>query len=223
VTAQERWLAAQWPRVRSYLPQPPTRVIELGCGRLGGFVPRLRNHGYDAIGVDPVAPEGQDYRQTEFERSDLPEPVDAVIACTSLHHVSDPDEVLDGIADELAPHGVVVVVEWDWESFDEPTARWAFERLDTSGSESWLHRHRDGWADSGEAWEGYLRGWAAHHGLHSAARLISGLDRRFERLNSLRGPYLFSELSDTSEDDERAAIEAEEIQALRLDYVGRLA
>ena len=212
-----------WPTIRSHLPHPPAQIIELGCGRRGGFVPRLREEGYEALGVDPVAPEGECYRQREFEHGDLPRPVAGVIACTSLHHVADPDEVLDRVADVLAPDGVVVVVEWDWESFDEATARWAFERLDASGNERWLHRHRDGWTASDQPWEDYLRGWASDHGLHSAAALIRGLDQRFERLTSVRGPYLFTELSHTSEAEERAAIDAGAIRALRLDYAGRRA
>jgi 2-polyprenyl-3-methyl-5-hydroxy-6-metoxy-1,4-benzoquinol methylase len=39
------------------LPAPPARVLEIGCGPLGGFVPMLRASGYDATGVDPRAPE----------------------------------------------------------------------------------------------------------------------------------------------------------------------
>jgi SAM-dependent methyltransferase len=222
MTAQERWLAALWPRIHSHLPQPPASVIELGCGRLGGFVPWLREDGYEALGVDPAAPEGKCYRQAEFEETDLPQAVDAVIACTSLHHVADPNEVLDRIATVLAPGGVVVVVEWDWENFDEATARWSFDRLDMSGSKGWLHRHREGWSASGEDWQEYLRTWAGQHGLHTASSLVNGLDQRFARLTCARGPYLFSELSETSEADERAAIEAGTIQALRVEYVGRL-
>ena len=54
-----RWLAATWPFVRVSLPEPPGRVIEIGCGDLGGFVPDLRRAGYDAVGVDPEAPAGE--------------------------------------------------------------------------------------------------------------------------------------------------------------------
>lgn len=222
MTAQERWLAALYPAIRSYLPGPPGLLIELGCGPLGGFVPRLRGEGYETIGVDPVAPDGEGYQQTEFEQGDLPEAVAGVIACTSLHHVADPDAVLDRVAEVLAPGGRVVVVEWDWEGFDEATAHWSFERLDPSGPESWLTRHRDGWAASGQSWEDYLQGWATHHGLHSAARLVTGLDERFRRLSCTRGPYLFSELMGTGPDDELSSIEAGMIRALRVDYVGQL-
>ena len=50
------------PVVRARLPEAPARVVELGCGPLGGLVPGLRAAGYDAVGVDPAAPDGDEYR-----------------------------------------------------------------------------------------------------------------------------------------------------------------
>lgn len=223
MTPEQRRLTALWPKVRSYLPPPPAGILELGCGRLGGFVPRLRDIGYAVVGIDPVAPEGDGYRRIQFEESDLlPGQLEGLLACTSLHHVSEPDEVLDKIATAMAPGGLVVVVEWDWEAFDEATARWCFERLGPSDPETWLHRRRDEWTASGRAWEQYFRGWAEHHGLHSARRLLRHLDERFERLILDRGPFFFPELFDTSEADELDAINAQRIRAARIDYVGRL-
>jgi trans-aconitate methyltransferase len=98
-------LAAVWPFVRRQLPSAPARVLEVGCGSLGGLVPALLEAGYDAIGVDPAAPEGPVYQQVEVERYDPPWPVDCVVASTSLHHVADLDEVLDRLAALLVPGG----------------------------------------------------------------------------------------------------------------------
>ena len=72
----------------------------------------LEATGYTATGVDPEAPPGPGYRQDEFERSELPCGLDAVIACTSLHHVAGLNEALDLVHALLAPGGVIVVVEW---------------------------------------------------------------------------------------------------------------
>jgi len=196
--------------------------VEIGCGRLGGFVPRLREGGYEAVGIDPVAPEGDSYRQLEFEQSDLPPQPDGIVACTSLHHVAEPGDVLDKVANALSPAGLVIVVEWDWEGFDEPTAQWCFERLGSPEQESWLHHRRDEWASSGRTWDDYFRSWADKHGLHGARRLLRDLDQRFERVICRGGPYFFSELSDTSESDELDAINAGRIRAGRIDYVGRV-
>src|SRR5690349_6839502 len=71
VTSDERWLAAVWPFVRDRLPAPPGGVVEIGCGPLGGFVPRLRSAGYDATGADPEAPAGPWYRQVDRKSTRL--------------------------------------------------------------------------------------------------------------------------------------------------------
>lgn len=221
MSSKQRWLDTMWPRVRSELPDPPAAVVDVGCGSLGGFVPALEDDGYRALGVDPNAPEGTSYRRVEFERSDATT-ADAVIACTSLHHVGDPAVVIDRIADSLPPGGTVVVVEWDWESFDEASARWGFERLDLGDEpKGWLTGAHERWLASGLRWDEYLTGWAGVHGLHGASTLVRELDRRFARVRCDRGPYLFSDLPGTSEADEARAIDAGEIRALRIEYVGR--
>ena len=164
---------------------------------------------------------GREYRRVEFERLDEPPgTLSAVVASTSLHHVADPVQVLDGIAGLLAPGGRVVVLEWDWEAFDEPTAEWCFERL-RAGEDGWLHRHRNGWAASGGPWSAYLRGWADEHGIHGAALLLGLLGERFRLERPAYGPYLFADLAGTTEADEQAAIDAGEIRATRVQAVGR--
>ena len=217
----ERWLATVWPVVREWLPAAPARVLEIGCGPLGGFLPWLRSRGYAAIGVDPEAPEGDDFRRVEFERLDLDGGVDAVIASASLHHVADPAEVVDRIAGILAPGARVIVIEWDWEAFDERTAEWCFARLDGDGEHDWLRHHRDRWVASELPWSEYLAGWARDERIHPAAELLPLLDERFRREHLAAGPYLFADLAGTSEEDETAAIAAGEIRATRVDFVGR--
>ena len=124
MTSDERWLAANWPFVRAWLPAAPARVLEIGCGPLGGFVSMMEAAGYQATGVDPEAPPGPSYRQAEFERHAVPDQLDAIVACTSLHHVADLAAVLDLAAQAPVPGGRAVVVEWARERFDEATASW---------------------------------------------------------------------------------------------------
>jgi SAM-dependent methyltransferase len=221
VTQAERWLAATWPVVRAALPDPPARVVELGCGTVGGHVPMLLAEGYEALGVDPEAPEGAEYRRVEFERlEDPPAEAAAIVASASLHHVEDPRVVLDAIGRALAPGGRVIVVEWDWEAFDRPTSDWCFRRLGPDDDGGWLHRHRDAWVASGTSWDDYLRGWAKEHRIHPARELLALLAERFRLDPPVRGPYFFADLDGTTEDDEARAIEAGEIRAARLDVVG---
>jgi SAM-dependent methyltransferase len=197
-------------------------VVEIGCGSLGGFVPMLRSSGYEAVGVDPEAPDGEEYRRVEFERAELFGDVDAVVASTSLHHVADPAEVLDRVTGTLARAGMLVVIEWAWEAFDEPTAEWCFQRLGSDGEPGWLRRRRAEWLASGRPWSAYLREWAQREQLHAAEKLVRLLDERFDREHLARGPYFFADLGDTTAEEEQGAIDAGQIRATRIDYVGRL-
>jgi SAM-dependent methyltransferase len=221
MTPEERWLAAVWPFVRHNLPAPPAAVTEIGCGPLGGFVARMRSAGYQAAGVDPEAPDGPWYRRAEFESYDHPEPVQAVVACTSLHHVADVGAVLDLTAAALVPGGTVIVVEWARERFDEAAARWCFDRLRPAADHpSWLQRRQEEWLASGLPWRDYCEAWAQEEGLHAGEDIVRELDDRFDRQSRTYGPYFFPDLAGITEDDEQAAIDGGAIQASRISYTG---
>jgi SAM-dependent methyltransferase len=225
VAIDERWLASVWPFVLAQLPPAPASVLEVGCGTLGGFVPRLQEGGYEAVGVDRNAPAGERYRHIDFEHYEPSPPVDVIVACRSLHHVGDLDEILGRVAAALHPGGAVAIVEWAWERFDEETARWCFERLGaTTASEEpgWLQRRRDGWSASGRDWHEYFGDWAEQGHLTRSDRIIAGLDARFERTLLEYAPYFYSDLPVTSEQAERDAIDAGEIRATGIRYAGTL-
>jgi len=184
-------------------------------------VPAARALGYAAEGVDPQAPDDSGYHRVEFEQYQPAERVEAVVACTSLHHVADLDPVLDHVRDTLRPGGVLVVVEWARECFDGATAEWCFARLASDADAGWLHRHRDQWRASGLPWPDYLASWATTEGLHTGEQILAGLDTRFERRLSGVSPYLFPDLADTTEADEQAAIDTGTIQAGGIRFVGQ--
>jgi SAM-dependent methyltransferase len=218
--ADRRWLAATWPFVRQYLPPPPCRVLDVGCGPLGGFVPALRTEGYDAQGVDPEAPEGPHYHQVDFEEYDARQPAAAIVASTSLHHVSDLDTVVELITQRLDPGGVLVVAEWARERFDEATARWCFDRL-ADDDPGWLHRRRDEWLASGQSWDAYLDGWVRTEGMHTGQDILRSLATRFDTRLLTEGPYFFPDLGGVAAVDEQAAIDTGLIRANGIRYVGR--
>ena len=221
MTPDERWLAAVWPSVRAPLPAPPAHVLEIGCGPLGGFVPMLRAGGYGATGIDPEAPEGAGFRRVGFEDYQPSHPADAIIACTSLHHVADLGHVLDLAAVALVPAGVLVVVEWARERFDEATAGWCFARLPAPGEDrGWLNDRYEQWQASGRPWDVYCRSWADGEGLHSGEDILRELRVRFETRELGYGAYFFPDLTGTSEADELAAIDSGQILANRIQYHG---
>jgi SAM-dependent methyltransferase len=182
----------------------------------------LRQAGYDAVGIDPQAPEGNDYVRVEFEQFEPQRPVDAIVASRSLHHVADIDHVLDRALAALRPGGVIVVAEWAWERFDDATAEWCFARLDPSPEDEhdWLQRRREGWLASRQTWQTYFEEWACGHGLTRSDRILAGLDARFERTLCAYAPYFFADLAEGFESEEQAAIEAGRIRATGLRYAG---
>jgi hypothetical protein len=116
----------------------------------------------------------------------------------------------------------VVVVEWARERFDEATAQWCFDRLRPQFDDhDWLRHRYEEWRVSGRSWDDYCRGWAADERLHAGADIVRELDARFGRQLLSYGPYFFADLASVSEEGEQAAIDAGEIQAGRIEYVGQ--
>jgi SAM-dependent methyltransferase len=223
VIPRDRWLAATWPFVLDQLPPAPATVLEIGCGSAGGFVPNLIRAGYLAAGIDPHAPDGPDYHRVEFENHPVAAPVDVIVACTSLHHVGDLDRVLAKVAADLRPAGTLVVVEWGWELFDEPTARWCFARLpepDPDGKPSWLHELHKHWVDSAQSWPDFSARWATAEGMHTGREIFTALQARFDTRSYDEVPYFFPDLAEVTEAMEQAAIDAGQIRAAGSHYVG---
>jgi SAM-dependent methyltransferase len=220
VKSYEDWFAYTWRFVQPALPAAPATVLEIGCGRFGGFVPRLLAAGYDAVGVDPNAPDGLQYAQCEFEKYDGPT-ADVIIACTSLHHAADLDLALD----QVARAQLVVVIECAHERFDERTAQWCFAHLSNDGEQEpgWLHTHQEQFADSGLPWDAYRDAWVEREGLHHADRIVAGLDARFDRATYAEGPYYFADLDRVPAEAEQAAIDAGLINPVGVYYVARAA
>jgi SAM-dependent methyltransferase len=214
----------------------PARVLEVGCGA-GELARALDRAGHAVTAIDPHLPvfereaEGPDFREVGIEGFSEPGPFDHVVAILSLHHVEDLSGAVDKMAGLLRAGGSLVVIEFAWDRLDGNTAGWALERLpETPPPEhtSWLE-HCCG-APRGvphEGGEGHhpathenVAGWAREHGLHDSRLMREALARRFAETLFEWGPYLYSELDDTSEADELVAIEAQEINATGFRYVG---
>jgi hypothetical protein len=127
------------------LPPAPARVLEVGCGEHGGVVPALVEAGYDALGVDPDAPEGERFRRVDFREVDGE--FDAVVAGRVIHHLFPLDEAIERLA-SLAP--LLIVDEFAWDLIDPELEAWYDARRrelpEPRGPESideWRSRHAD--------------------------------------------------------------------------------
>ena len=167
--------------VLDQLPPPPGRVLEVGCGREGGLVAVLVDAGYDALGVDPHAPEGDRFLRTTFQN--LPSDKvslggwDAVVAGRVLHHVNPLDEGLDTLA-SLAP--LLLVDEFAHDRIDAAAQDWyegQHRMLRATGLEPYGPPDLDEWR-------------VRHPGLHAHGVLLDALRAHYEERVFEWVPYL---------------------------------
>lgn len=99
-----RWQERVEEFVLGQIGDPPTRVLEVGCGE-GELARTLARAGHFVTAIDPRAPEGAIFRRVRIEEFSDPGPFDCVVAILSLHHVQDLGKVLDKIANLLRTGG----------------------------------------------------------------------------------------------------------------------
>ena len=199
---------------RAYLPSPPARVLDVGCGQ-GDLTTALAVDGYDVLGIDPVAPQGDRFRRIRLEDLEPDEgPFDAVVASHSLHHIRDLGQALDRVVGLLRPGGALVLDEHGWDLADEETLDWLYNQRRTLAA-----------AGQGEApasLETLRDEWAAQHvGLHGFEALRSEVDARFDERAFVRAPFFYRLLGGVATEVlEQALIDAGAIQALGFCYAG---
>lgn len=157
------------------LPPPPLHVLEIGCGEEGGVVPSLLAAGYEAVGVDPRAPEGEHFLRTDFR--ELRDGFDVAVAGRVLHHVHPLDDGLDAVV-ALAPRLIVDEFAWD--------------RIGAEAQDWYEAQHRllraAGISPTGPP---SLDEWRTRHiDLHPHAPLLEGLRTRYEETTFEWLPYL---------------------------------
>jgi SAM-dependent methyltransferase len=194
--------------VEAWLPPPPARVLEVGCGR-GDLARAIAERGHEVVAIDPEAPEGDIFLAVPLEELAAPGPFDAVIANRSLHHVADLSGALDKIASLLPPEGPLILHEHAWERLDSRTARWFLEQRSATDPKA-------------PSLEQFMVDWEAEHtGLHSHATMKPALDLRFTERFFAWTAYLHGELDETvSAEQEQVLIDIGSIQATGFRYVG---
>jgi len=199
---------------REQLPPPPARLLEVGCGH-GELTTALAVEGYDVLGIDPQAPQGDLFRRIRLEDIEPDEALfDAVLASHSLHHIRDLDQALDRIVSLLGPGGLLVLDEHGWDLADEATLDWLWnqQRALASAGHGELPASLDAFR---EEWE------AEHLGLHRSETMRNEVDARFEERVFTRTPFLYRLLGGVATEVlEQALIDAEAIQALGFRYAG---
>jgi SAM-dependent methyltransferase len=201
--------------VKSQLPAPPARILEVGCGN-GRLARTLSRAGYEVVAVDPEAPAGRIFRRSRIEDLDETRRFDFAVAGLALHHVASLPVVLDKISGLLRARGRIVVYEFAWDRFDRKTAQWFWLRRSALSPPM---RRRFGGRSASDS----LRRWRRTFGdLHTYRRMRRELDRRFTPRFFAWSPYLHDFPGDiSSEPQERRSIEAGVIQPIGFRYVGQ--
>ena len=187
------------------LPEPPARVLEVGCGR-GEAALALRDAGYDVLAIDPEAPDGEIFARVTLDALDADE-FDVVLAQRSLHHITDVDAATAKLA-RLAP--LLVVDEFAWDLLDEPTGEW-------------YEGQRGALVAAGREPEGPpVAAWEEHHaGLHGFEAMRSALAKHFVGRRFEPQPYLYRYLGgEATRDLEQTLIDTRVIRPLGFRWVG---
>ena len=193
--------------VRANLPDPPSRVLEVGAGdgRLGRA---LRAAGYDVLAIDPTS-DSDDVRAVALAEVDEPAgSFAAAVAIVSLHHVDPLDESCRRLGEVVEPGGTLIVDEFDIGRFDLDAAGW------------WLEQCRAFGEPQSTTAEDLVADHRAH--LHPLERILAALEPDFELGLPLRGAWLHRwKLGDSVRAVEEEAIALGRLPATGARLVGR--
>ena len=201
--------------VRSNLPAPPARVLEVGCGN-GRLARGLSRAGYDVVAVDPMAPNGRIFRRSRIEDLDEAPRFDVAVAGLALHHVGSLAVVLDKVNSLLRARGRIIIYEFAWDQFDRKTAEWFWTRRTALSPR--MRRHLGGRSPLV-----CLTKWRrTFHDLHTYRQMRRALDRRFSSRFFAWTPYLHEYPGGiSSEPLERRLIVAGAIRPMGFRYIGQ--
>lgn len=173
------------------------RVLDLGCGD-GGLIDRLTELGFDALGVDPRAPDHPRLIRQRVEQATGLGEFDAITAVMALHH-AELDAVVPALARLLRPHGRLFVYDFGSDCYDERAAQW-------------LTAHDESDADNS------IAGWWREHGeFHTIPTITQALSARVEPTLQVARPYLARMLACPDlEAEEHALIDAQLLPPLGL-------
>jgi SAM-dependent methyltransferase len=185
--------------VRSALPPPPARVLEIGAGD-GELAATLAGAGHAVTAIDPKG--GNGVLQVPLAELDAPpHSFDAAVAMLSLHHVSPLGLSLRRLSEVLRHGARLIVDEFDVALYDERAAAW------------WL-RHADHVHDAAD----HVADMREH--LHPVAHIRAELDVWFDVGEPVPGAYLYRWYIDPAlRDEEERLIAAGELPAVGTRFI----
>jgi SAM-dependent methyltransferase len=184
-------------------------VLDIGCGD-GALVQRLRQMGFDAVGIDRNDPQNTHCIQCALEDYEPEKPFDVVAARLSLHHTEDIAQALQRVNGFLNDDGIFLLQEFAWEVLDLDTIGWVRHSIDRPGPAPMTIDFQTGTPDE------ILQRWRDTYGdLHSFATIAHAAQALFNLNHAEAVPYL-SWVLDRPDclERERSAIEYDVIRPL---------
>jgi SAM-dependent methyltransferase len=160
--------------VRSSLPEPPSRILEIGAGQ-GELAGELREAGWEVTAIDPSENSGPGVERIPL--LDARGSFDAAVAVVSLHHIDPLEESCAHLATLIGPGGRLVIDELDLARYDDRAVDWWVAQRRTLGPvDHDLDRDR------------ILEMLRSH--IHPLATVCAALEPYFELGEPVPGPYL---------------------------------
>ncbi|MEA2146497.1 MAG: hypothetical protein QOG59_2084 [Solirubrobacteraceae bacterium] len=159
--------------VKSALPAPPARVLEIGAGD-GDLALALATAGYEITAIDPAAaPDSHILQRSLLE---VQGSFDAAVSVVALHHVEPLEQSCAHLATLIPGGGTLVIDELDIDRYDERATGW------------WLGQRR-ALGHLEESSPAQILDTLRHH-IHPLARINEALAPYFHFGEPVRGPFL---------------------------------
>ncbi len=160
--------------LKSLLPEPPSRILEVGCGR-GALAAALADLGYQVTGVDRdaaavAAATERGVATVQGDVHDMSGEYDVVLFTRSLHHAENLHGILEHAVELLTPGGQVIIEEFAWERVDHRAASFLYDNRALLVAAGLL----DADHPSGDLLDSWIAG---HHSLHQGSAMLTALAR----------------------------------------------
>lgn len=183
--------------IRAHLPGASRRILEVGCGS-GRLAARLQADGHTVVALDTsdeavqqARQRGVDARRAEWPDFDSGDGFDAVLFTRSLHHIHELDAAVARAAELLAPGGLIVLEEFDFEASTGAEIAWVYGLLNILHSGGHLNLEADTMPKRLLLSGGDAHVWQHDHDLHSIPAMRAAVEKYFTLQVSAAALYLY--------------------------------
>lgn len=224
--------------IKALLPGSAQRILEVGCGS-GRLAARLQADGHTVVALDTsdeavqqAQQHGVDARRAEWPDFDSADNFDAILFTRSLHHIHALEEAVKRASELLAPNGLIVLEEFDFEASTPMEIAWVYGVLNILNHGGHLNLEADTMPKHLLLSGGNPHVWQHDHDLHSILALRTAVEKHFTLQIESPALYLYRYilpllsdngfgLAESVLDMERRLVEAGALRSIGHWIVGR--